>query len=101
MRLTAIECAVIKQAAKDCFNDDVVVRLFGSRVHDEQRGGDIDLMITTTLVDTAKIAKSHIQFLSQVYQALGEQKIDVLIDYPNMLHRPLIYTLAEQQGLIL
>jgi hypothetical protein len=60
MRLTPIECAVIKQAAKDCFNDGVVVRLFGSRVLDEQRGGDIDLLITTTLIDTAAIAKSHI-----------------------------------------
>jgi predicted nucleotidyltransferase len=101
MRLTPIECAVIKQAAKDCFNDDVVVRLFGSRAFDEQRGGDIDLLITTTLIDTAAIAKSHIQFLSQIYQALGEQKIDILIDYPNMTYRPLIYTIAEQQGVML
>jgi predicted nucleotidyltransferase len=101
MRLTSTECAVIKQAAKECFNDSVVVRLFGSRVLDEQRGGDIDLLITTTSVDTAEIAKSHIQFLSQIYQTLGEQKIDVLIDYPSMMHRPLIYTIAMQQGLIL
>ena len=45
MRLTEHEVSAIKQAAREAFGDDAVVRLFGSRVHDDLRGGDIDLLV--------------------------------------------------------
>ncbi|WP_438873993.1 hypothetical protein [Thiohalocapsa halophila] len=41
MRLTAHQQQVIKQAAQDAFGPDVRVDLFGSRVDDTRRGGDI------------------------------------------------------------
>lgn len=45
MRLTPVDVTEIKAAAAEVFGDDVVVRLFGSRVHDELEGGDVDLHI--------------------------------------------------------
>ncbi len=45
MRLTAEESAAIKSAAAQAFGSGAVVRLFGSRVHDHLRGGDIDLRV--------------------------------------------------------
>ena len=42
MRLTADEIVATKAAARLACGDDVVVRLFGSRVDDARRGGDID-----------------------------------------------------------
>jgi len=45
MRLTPEEVAAIKAAATEAFGPDAVVRLFGSRVHDHLRGGDIDLHV--------------------------------------------------------
>ena len=45
MRLTPTEIAAIKAAARDAFGETVVVRLFGSRVDDHRRGGDIDLHV--------------------------------------------------------
>ena len=43
MRLTSAEVSAIKAAARSAFGDTAVVRLFGSRVDDGARGGDIDL----------------------------------------------------------
>ena len=43
MRLTEFEINVIKQSARDVFGSDVQFFLFGSRVDDTKKGGDIDL----------------------------------------------------------
>lgn len=45
MRLTGEEVAAIKASAREAFGASAVVRLFGSRIHDHLRGGDIDLHI--------------------------------------------------------
>lgn len=101
MRLTPLEHEAIKRAAQSSFEPGVVLRLFGSRVDDAKRGGDIDLLVETRLQDAAEIARAHTRFLSQVYAALGEQKVDVLIDYPARQTRPPIFEVAHQQGVVL
>jgi hypothetical protein len=53
------------------------------------------------MTNPTEIASGHIKFLSQVYQLLGDQKIDILIDYPNRAHRSIIFTIAQQEGLVL
>ena len=47
MRLTSDEIAAITECARAHFGEGAVVRLFGSRVRDDLRGGDIDLHVTT------------------------------------------------------
>ncbi|MBI5919240.1 MAG: nucleotidyltransferase domain-containing protein [Nitrosomonadales bacterium] len=46
MRLSAEETASIKRIVARQFGEDVEVRLFGSRVDDSKRGGDVDLYVT-------------------------------------------------------
>jgi len=46
MRLNAEETASIKRIIADVFGADATVRLFGSRVDDAKRGGDVDLYVT-------------------------------------------------------
>ena len=45
MRLQPKEVDAITQAAREAFTPGTVVLLFGSRVDDSQRGGDIDLLV--------------------------------------------------------
>jgi len=101
MRLSAFERQTLKQAAQSSFGPGVVLRLFGSRVADGQRGGDIDLLVETHLRDPAQIAQAHTRFLARVYSHLGEQKVDVLIDYPGRVQHPPIFERARQQGVLL
>lgn len=98
MRLTPHQQQVIRQFARDCFGTGVHVTLFGSRADDNARGGDIDLLISTKMTDIEEIVRAEIAFQSQVQQAIGEQKIDLLIDYPGRGERPPILIAAERNG---
>ena len=48
MRLQSKEIQTIIQIAKDIYGETVQVYLFGSRLNDEKRGGDIDLLVRST-----------------------------------------------------
>ncbi|MGA7979791.1 MAG: nucleotidyltransferase domain-containing protein [Chromatiaceae bacterium] len=54
---------------------DAVVYLFGSRVDDTARGGDIDLLVLSTRIDV--LAKLTI--LAQLHEQLGDQRIDLAV----------------------
>ena len=47
MRLESWEIEEIKKAAKLVFGENVRIILFGSRVYDNKKGGDIDLYVIT------------------------------------------------------
>ena len=47
MRLDPKIRELIKKEVIDHLGSDVVIRLFGSRVDDTKKGGDIDLLIET------------------------------------------------------
>ncbi|MDF1882573.1 nucleotidyltransferase domain-containing protein [Sulfurimonas sp. SAG-AH-194-C21] len=51
--------------------------LFGSRVDDTAKGGDIDLFIECEIKEN--LSKKKIDFLVSLKQKIGEQKIDVVI----------------------
>jgi hypothetical protein len=101
MRLSEHEKATLKHAALACFGQGARLRLFGSRADVNRKGGDIDLLIESPLTDPADIAKAHTRFLSQIYTRLGEQKVDVLIDYPGRLSHPPMFQVALQEGILL
>jgi predicted nucleotidyltransferase len=96
MRLTAKQIAIIKQSAMHFFGKDAAVLLFGSRVDDSKRGGDIDLYIETRKEDVSEIVRAEIAFLADVKMKLGDQKIDVLVNYPSRKIYPPIFEIAKQ-----
>jgi predicted nucleotidyltransferase len=78
MRLSQHYADTIRQAAHDVFGPDAVVRLFGSRVDDSKRGGDIDLHVEAN-PEVANIDK-RIEFQVELWKRLDEeQKIDVVV----------------------
>jgi len=60
------------------------IYLFGSRVDDGKKGGDIDLYLVIKNQDDLFAKKG--KFLSRIKRDLGEQKIDVIFNQdPNRL----------------
>ena len=80
MRLTPQTLQAIQQAVSECFAPEATIRLFGSRLDDAGRGGDIGLLIDPPCPLTpGHLVATRNAFLARLYRLLGEQKIDVLI----------------------
>jgi len=78
MRLTTDQIEAIKQTAHAVLGDDSRVILFGSRVDDTKKGGDIDLLFETdNLVGNRAIAVG--QLYVALIRRLGDRKIDILL----------------------
>jgi len=95
MRLTDFEKNTIKKTAQDIFGPDARIFLFGSRVKDHEKGGDIDLYIET---DKHSCLQDKISFLSNLKFKLGDQKIDAIINSPNQ-HEKNIFKIAKETGI--
>jgi predicted nucleotidyltransferase len=79
MRLTNYEIISIKESFHQVF-DSGKIYLFGSRVDDSLKGGDIDLFVKLDIILTTKEILDKIsQFKINLYDKIGEQKIDVII----------------------
>lgn len=78
MRLTEKQTRVIKEEVGRIFGPDAPVWLFGSRVDDNARGGDIDLMIEADL-DPEQALKMEMRLYNRLIRRLGEQRIDIII----------------------
>ena len=77
MRLTQFEQEMIKKAFLEVFESGKIY-LFGSRVDDRQRGGDIDLyLVPDRKFDDERRRK--IRFLIKLDEYIGEQKIDAVM----------------------
>ncbi len=76
MRLENIVLYKIKEAIYDSFGD-VKIYLFGSRVDDTKKGGDIDIAIDTNL-DAIEFRRSKIKFLTNLFKKDFHLKIDIV-----------------------
>lgn len=54
------------------------LRLYGSRVHDNLKGGDIDLLLILEQDKQSLLEQKH-YILASIKKYLGDQKIDLLI----------------------
>ncbi len=96
MRLTAQQQATIKDGVRSLFSSPVEVFLFGSRVDDTAKGGDIDLLIVLPEpVENHALTVARVS--ARLSILLGGRKVDVLLQYPGALQQP-IHRVAMQQG---
>lgn len=77
MRLDSTQQEALKLAFQNLNNEDEVY-LFGSRVDDDKKGGDIDLLIYSKQ-DSFELSRK----ISQDFFKHCEEKIDVLVIHPN------------------
>ncbi|WP_421620812.1 nucleotidyltransferase domain-containing protein [Alkalilimnicola ehrlichii] len=78
MRLTDLQIKIIKEEVGGLFGPDAGVWLFGSRVDDHARGGDIDLMIEADQ-DPEEALEKELRLYSRLIRRLGDQRIDIVI----------------------
>lgn len=78
MRLTPQQIDTIKAAVYAVLGADVRVSLFGSRLDDSRKGGDIDLYIDGSVMTLAEQLDAKLQLLVQLKRQLGDQKIDIV-----------------------
>jgi predicted nucleotidyltransferase len=77
MRLSMRERQVIREVGLRHFG--VEPCLFGSRLDDARRGGDVDLVIRTDL-SPEEAVRRQLDFLADLWSRLGERKIDIVFD---------------------
>ena len=75
---------MIKECVGDVFGSDATVWLFGSRVDDAARGGDIDLLVRSEKAVRERERKA-LQLVAKLQLNLGDQPIDVLVLDPEIV----------------
>ena len=88
MRLSQQQANIISMLAKEVFGEGASIKLFGSRADDSKRGGDIDLFIELQQpIEQPVMASARLE--AKLIQALGLQKIDVIVSAPNLAKTPI------------
>jgi len=90
MRLTTQEIKTIRQSVQEQ-DSSARVYLFGSRVNDVAKGGDIDLLVESKRIDQKK--KRDLR--DSLFHRLGDQKVDLFVtkDYSEPFAR-----IAKRKG---
>lgn len=98
MRLTQEQIDTIRETTIEVFGNQSEVRLFGSRVDDVQRGGDIDLYINAP-THNAELVDAKLRLLVGQRKRLGNRKIDVVVRRSGAKADAPIDRIATQTGI--
>ena len=96
MRLTPAQRHAILDAIHGETGPTVRVLLFGSRLDDHLRGGDVDLLVEFQ-DPVERPALMSARLATRALRALGGRKVDVVISAPNLL-RTSIHEIAYAEG---
>jgi predicted nucleotidyltransferase len=97
MRLSAHEREVIRQATAELAGPAARALVFGSRVRDNARGGDIDLLIELEHERSDSLALAN-GIGARIESRLGLQRIDVLVAGPQTSDSPVL-SAARRDGI--
>ena len=99
MRLSDAMLTLIRQAVADLAGPDCKVRLFGSRLNDMAKGGDVDLLLELPQ-PPANPAGLAAQVAGRISRAMQGRKVDVLLIAPGLKRLP-IHEVAQNEGVLL
>lgn len=103
MRLSKLETEqIIKAVTPFLRGQRADIRLYGSRINDNLKGGDIDLLLILDKFESATmlLAQKH-QILAQIKGLIGEQKIDLKIAYKQELKKDPFLKLIMPKSILL
>lgn len=96
MRLNEFQISSINQLAREYFGTETTVYLFGSRTDDKKKGGDIDLLISSTN-EMALTLEAKVRFLAALKTKIGQRKIDVVFDTATTRQKKNFYRSINRQ----
>jgi len=99
MRLTKTQIKAIQDSFSTFFMKGDKIWLFGSRVDDSKKGGDIDLYIETNYNDLFIVTRKEIEFIANLKKIIGDQKIDIVINILPRNQQLPIYNEARNTGI--
>ena len=94
MRITQAQADMIRKLLQDSLGEESKVWLFGSRVNDEKRGGDVDLYVET--MQPCDLP-TKLSLMSAIQRSIGLRKVDLLIRTSSSPERA-IYATAKSEG---
>ncbi len=99
MRLTKSQIDYIRQLTAQLAGDRAQVRVFGSRLDDAAKGGDLDLLLELPdpVENPAMLAA---RMAAKVSRKMFGRKVDVLISAPNLKKLP-IHEIGHKEGKLL
>jgi hypothetical protein len=98
VRLTQHDIEAIQNAFKNTFGRNDHLWVFGSRADLSKKGGDIDLYVETEL-NSKEALNQKIKFSVQVFERIGDQKIDIVVNLLQSNHVLDIYKVAQREGI--
>ncbi|MEN8128645.1 MAG: nucleotidyltransferase domain-containing protein [Pseudomonadota bacterium] len=87
MRLSSQMQTIIRDTVHEVFGLEATVFVFGSRIDDNAKGGDIDLLIQSANPIQRREHKA-LQLVAKLQIRLGDQPIDVLVLDPQTPRQP-------------
>lgn len=99
MRLSKKQIQTIQDITHQVAGERGSVRVFGSRLDDNARGGDLDLLLELPEA-VAQPALMAAQMSAKVSRLMRGRRVDVIISAPN-LKRLSIHDVAMQEGQVL
>jgi len=98
MRLTEFQTFQIQKETLRFFGSQSHAWLFGSRVDDDKRGGDIDLYIEPEIQNPEELVDAKLKFLVKMHRVLGDQKIDLVLHRAQSKRDLPVYRIAKETG---
>jgi predicted nucleotidyltransferase len=99
MRLSEAQIQAIRQIARDLAGAEATVRVFGSRLDDNARGGDLDMLLDLPApVENPALLAARVS--ARVSRQMHGRKVDVVMSAPNLMRLP-IHDIAFSEGCLL
>lgn len=99
MRLTPDQIAALRRAIHEVAPEARQTFVFGSRIDDSARGGDVDVLVNfdqPVIAPAALAARVEVRAM----RALGGRKVDVVLRAPNLVESE-IHRRAMSEGVLL
>jgi predicted nucleotidyltransferase len=99
MRLSERDAATILSIVREEIGTNARARVFGSRLHDDIRGGDLDLLVEVNEA-VANPAWVSASLEARISRAIGGRSVDVVLSAPNLRHLG-VHEVARREGVSL